>query len=110
MFALVLILLSSFIGISKTLPETSYIKMIDIWMIVAMMSLFFEVSLHTAKAALSKWKMSTKGEDKLKKCQPFPQWFKCIPRTRTDNWEEMKCKHLPPVRWIPHPFHLTGGL
>ena len=41
--------------------------MIDIWMIVSMMFLFFEVSLHACKAVLTKPKKATKalakGED-----------------------------------------------
>ena len=37
--------------------------MIDIWMIVSMMFLFFEVSLHACKAVLTKPKKTTKGED-----------------------------------------------
>lgn len=53
----------SFIGISQTLPTTSYIKMIDIWMIVSMMFLFFEVSLHACKAVLTKPKKTSKGEN-----------------------------------------------
>ena len=37
--------------------------MIDIWMIVSMMFLFFEVSLHSCKAVLTKPKKKTnKGE------------------------------------------------
>jgi hypothetical protein len=45
-------LLFSFIGISQTLPTTSYIKMIDVWMIFTMLFLFLEVSLHACKEVL----------------------------------------------------------
>ena len=40
--------------------------MIDIWMIVSMMFLFFEVSLHACKAVLTKPKKTTEGEDQAK--------------------------------------------
>ena len=35
----------SFIGISQTLPSTSYIKMIDLWMIFTMICPFSEILL-----------------------------------------------------------------
>ena len=41
--------------------------MIDIWMIVSMMFLFFEVSLHACKAVLTKPKKTTKGENDKKR-------------------------------------------
>ena len=37
--------------------------MIDIWMIVSMMLLFFEVSLYACKAVLTKPNKTTEGED-----------------------------------------------
>ena len=37
----------SFLGLSQTLPVTSYIKMIDIWMGFTMTIPFLEVVLHT---------------------------------------------------------------
>ena len=42
-----LVLTTLFIGISDTLPRTSYIKMIDIWLITNLMIPFLEVILHT---------------------------------------------------------------
>ena len=36
----------SFMGISATLPETGYIKMIDVWMIFTMTYPFIVISLH----------------------------------------------------------------
>ena len=39
--------LSSFLGLSQSLPVTSYIKMIDIWMLFTMTIPFLEVVLHT---------------------------------------------------------------
>ena len=53
----------SFTGISQTLPSTSYIKMIDVWMIFTMTFLFCEVSLHTAKEILSAKNRAAKGKD-----------------------------------------------
>ena len=35
-------------GLSQTLPVTSYFKMIDIWMLFTMIVPFFEVIYHTA--------------------------------------------------------------
>ena len=37
----------SFLGLSQSLPVTSYIKMIDIWMLFTMTVPFLEVVLHT---------------------------------------------------------------
>ena len=37
-----------FLGLSKSLPVTSYFKMIDIWMLFTMTVPFLEVVLHTA--------------------------------------------------------------
>ena len=41
-----------FIGISKTLPETSYIKLIDIWLIFNLLIPFGQVLLHTGADVL----------------------------------------------------------
>ena len=43
----------SFIGISASLPTTSYIKMIDIWMIFTMTFPLAEVSLLTYRETLN---------------------------------------------------------
>ena len=40
-------MLFSFLGLSQSLPVTSYIKMIDIWMLFTMIIPFLEVVLHT---------------------------------------------------------------
>ena len=53
---------SSFIGISQTLPTTSYIKMIDVWMIFTMLFLFLEVSLHACKEVLRQASHDCRGE------------------------------------------------
>ena len=46
----------SFMGLSETLPVTSYFKMIDIWMLFTMTVPFLEVVLHTAKEVFKKSK------------------------------------------------------
>ena len=43
-------------GLSQTLPVTSYFKMIDIWMLFTMTVPFLEVVLHTAKEVFKKSK------------------------------------------------------
>ena len=40
--------ISSFLGLTQSLPVTSYIKMIDIWMLFTMTVPFLEVVLHTS--------------------------------------------------------------
>merc|ERR1712203_810751 len=42
-----LVLATMFIAVSENLPKTSYIKMVDIWLIFNLMIPFFEVLLHT---------------------------------------------------------------
>ena len=46
----------SFMGLSETLPVTSYFKMIDIWMLFTMTVPFLEVVLLTAKEVFKKSK------------------------------------------------------
>ena len=48
--------LFSFLGLSQSLPVTSYIKMIDIWMLFTMTIPFLEVVLHTANEYKNKTK------------------------------------------------------
>ena len=43
-------------GLSQTLPVTSYFKMIDIWMLFTMTVPFLEVVLHTVKEVFKKSK------------------------------------------------------
>ena len=47
-------LICSFMGLSQTLPVTSYFKMIDIWMLFTMTVPFLEVVLHTSKEMFKK--------------------------------------------------------
>jgi len=42
-----LVLATFFLGISSTLPTTSYVKMVDLWMIFTMLYPFCEVLIHT---------------------------------------------------------------
>ena len=51
----------SFIGISQTLPSTSYIKMIDIWMIFTMICPFTEILLVWLKDVLKRNVVHTQG-------------------------------------------------
>ena len=75
---------SSFIGISESLPTTSYVKMIDIWMIATLLYPFIQVILHTKKEIL-KTKIATivspivskevnTDKMKLKHCHFFSDW------------------------------------
>ena len=41
-------------GLSQTLPVTSYFKMIDIWMLFTMTVPFLEVVVHTSKEVFTK--------------------------------------------------------
>ena len=47
-----LVLTTLFISVSNALPKTSYVKMIDIWLIFALLIPYSEVVLHTVIAAL----------------------------------------------------------
>ena len=38
-----LVLVTMFLSVSESLPKTSYIKMIDIWLVFALLVPFFEV-------------------------------------------------------------------
>ena len=42
-----LVLTTIFIDVSNSLPKTSYIKMVDIWLIFAQLVPFLEVLLHS---------------------------------------------------------------
>ena len=41
-----LVLTTMFVGLSQTLPKTSYIKMVDIWLIFNLLIPFLEVLIH----------------------------------------------------------------
>ena len=47
-----LVLMTMFISVSNQLPKTSYIKMIDVWLIFNLFVPFVEVLLHTYKDSL----------------------------------------------------------
>ena len=42
-----LVMVTLFVGTSESLPETSYAKMIDIWMIFCLISTFAEIVIQT---------------------------------------------------------------
>ena len=44
-----LVLTTMFISVSSQLPNTSYIKMIDVWLIFSLILPFSDVLLHTVK-------------------------------------------------------------
>ena len=54
-------MLSSFLGISQSLPSTSYIKLIDIWMIFTMIYPFAETALVCLKDVLKERTVVVKG-------------------------------------------------
>merc|ERR1712155_192070 len=58
-------LICSFMGLSQTLPVTSYFKMIDIWMLFTMTVPFLEVVLHTTKEVFKKSKVAPACLNKL---------------------------------------------
>ena len=42
-----LVLVTMLISVSEGLPKTSYIKMIDVWLVFVLLIPFFEVLVHT---------------------------------------------------------------
>ena len=42
-----LVLTTMFVGVSQSLPKTSYIKMVDIWLVFNLLIPFVEVLIHT---------------------------------------------------------------
>ena len=50
-------MLFSFLGLSQSLPVTSYVKMIDIWMLFTMTVPFLEVVMHTTNEAFKQPRM-----------------------------------------------------
>ena len=47
-----LVLTTMFINVSNNLPKTSYVKMIDVWLIFNLLLPFIEVLVHTYMDAL----------------------------------------------------------
>ena len=56
--------ISSFLGLTQCLPVTSYIKMIDIWMLFTMTVPFLEVVLHTKNEVFNRPRTSHVGPAK----------------------------------------------
>ena len=46
-----LVLVTMFISVSNSLPNTSYVKMVDIWLIFCLVLPFVEVLIHTYKVS-----------------------------------------------------------
>ena len=42
-----LVLTTMFVGVSQSLPKTSYIKMVDVWLVFNLLIPFVEVLIHT---------------------------------------------------------------
>ena len=65
-------------GISQSLPVTSYVKMIDIWMIFTMSVPFIEVGLHAGyevvKRRLGSPRRVAPGSGVVKATQSLPVW------------------------------------
>ena len=59
-----LVLVTLFISVSDSLPQTSYIKMIDVWLIFNLTLPFIEVLLHTYIEALNEDDIVKKNKDK----------------------------------------------
>ena len=59
-----IMLFCSFLGLSQGLPVTSYIKMIDIWMLFTMTVPFLEVVLHTTNEVFKRPNTINFGLDK----------------------------------------------
>ena len=49
-----LVLVTMFISVSNSLPTTSYVKMVDLWLIFTLLLPFTEVLIHTYKVFLQK--------------------------------------------------------
>ena len=56
-----------FIGLSSTLPRTSYLRMVDIWMIFGMVAPFCDIILFVMEG-LYKQKENTGSKEKNLKC------------------------------------------
>ena len=57
--------LHSFIGVSRSLPITAYIKMVDIWMISTMMYPFSVVTLYSVLEGMKKDDLTRKDPTRV---------------------------------------------
>ena len=60
----------SFLGLSQSLPVTSYVKMIDIWMLFTMTIPFLEVVLHTTNEVFRRPDSGPERQIRLVRVQP----------------------------------------
>ena len=58
-----LVLTTLFISVSSSLPQTAYVKMVDVWLIFAQVVPWIEVLLHT----LIDWMRTDEDEDEGRK-------------------------------------------
>ena len=59
-----------FLGLSQSLPVTSYVKMIDIWMLFTMTIPFLEVVLHTTNEVFRRPDLASEGKATVVRVQP----------------------------------------
>ena len=77
-----LVLTTMFINVSNNLPKTSYVKMIDIWLIFNLLLPFIEVLVHTYMDSL--------------RSDPFPRFLEKKSLSRNDDDREIN-HHGRPV-------------
>ena len=59
LFKVMLVLTTMFVGVCQTLPHTSTIKMVDIWLVFNLLIPFIEVLIHTYKVIFQKYQFCT---------------------------------------------------
>jgi len=79
-----LVLTTLFISVSGTLPTTSYVKLVDIWLIFSQAVPFIEVLLHT-------W-MDTKKNDELREINHHGV-SRSVGREKNQDFKDKVCKN-----------------
>ena len=64
------VIFCSFLGLFQSLPVTSYVKMIDIWMLFTMTIPFLEVVLHTTYEVISRTDFGQERQIRVVRVQP----------------------------------------
>jgi hypothetical protein len=80
-----LVLTTLFISVSNSLPKTSYIKLIDIWLIVSLLIPFTEVILHTVRDVIRN--DNDQQQSTMKICNCVICTTKC-PKNTVQAWQE----------------------
>ena len=73
-----LVLTTMFINVSNNLPKTSYVKMIDIWLIFNLLLPFIEVLVHTYMDSL-RFKQNPSSVKNIPRNQKIQAWLKTFP-------------------------------